>query len=289
MTAAPPAGERRVGSGLLRDLLEQHLESGYLAAARRRAEHPPSAHRQLQRAMRLVVLVALGLLFATTYVQASASAPQAARTRAALANDARTRAALTDRLQRQATAERTRLSAQRAQALRSTAAGSQAAAALQDVEGAAALTAVAGGGLVVTVGDAARSNDPVTGDPDPGDPAAAGRLQDRDVAEIVNALWAAGAEAVSVDGQRLSPTSTIRSAGGAILVDFRPVSSPYEVRAIGNAGLMQVRFTDSATARAFFSFIDLYRITFSVRRVSAITVPAASGTILRYAAPGLRP
>ncbi|MDP9241019.1 MAG: hypothetical protein M3O55_10355, partial [Actinomycetota bacterium] len=93
-----------MASGPLRDLLEQHLEPGYHAAASRRAEHPPTARsRRLGLVLRFVVLLALGLLFATAYNEASAGAPQAARTRAALADDAKDRAALTDRLQRQAT------------------------------------------------------------------------------------------------------------------------------------------------------------------------------------------
>lgn len=276
-----------MASGLLRDLLEQHLEPGYRDAARRRAEHPPPARSQrLGIAMRVVVLVALGFLFAAAYLQAATSAPQAARTRAALADEAHARAALTDRLQRQATAERSRLSAQRTRALRDSTSGSQAAAALHDLEVAASLTAVRGAGLTVTVGDAGRQGDPITGEPAPGDPAAAGRVQDRDLAEIVNALWAAGAEAIAVDGQRLSPTSTIRSAGGAILVDFRPVSSPYQVQAIGNADRMQARFVDSPVARSFQTFIGLYGITFSVRRAASLNLPAASATGLRFAAPG---
>jgi uncharacterized protein YlxW (UPF0749 family) len=276
-----------VGSGLLRDLLEQHLEPGYAAAAQRRAENPPSErNRRWGLLMRVLVLVALGLLFSAAYVEASAGAPRAARTRAALADDARQRAALTDRLQRQATAERKRLSAQRAAALRETTAGSQAATALQDLESAAALTALHGPGVTVTVGDAGRSTDPTTADPSQSDPDAAGRVQDRDVAEIVNALWAAGAEAISVDGQRLSPTSTIRSAGGAILVDFRPVSSPYEIRAIGNADRMQARFVDSAVARSFASFVDLYGMRFSVRRSAQLDVAAASASRLKFASPG---
>ncbi len=275
-----------MASGLLRDLLEQHLEPGYLAAATRRAGHPPSTRsRRLSLAVRVFALVALGLLFATAFVQASASAPQAARTRAALAADARQRAALTDRLQRQANAERSRLSGQRARALRDSTAGSQASAQLRDVEVAASLTAVQGAGVVVTVGDAGLPSDPVTGNPQ-GDPAAAGRVQDRDLAELANALWQAGAEAIAIDGQRLSPTSTIRSAGGAILVDFRPVSSPYEIQAIGNAGRMQASFVDSPVARSFRTFIHLYGIRFSVRRAGTLDLPAASSTGLKFAAPG---
>ena len=51
---------------------------------------------------------------------------------------------------------------------------------------------------------------------------------------MVNALWAAGAEAISINGQRLGPTTAIRFAGEAVLVDFRPVTNPYEISAIGD-------------------------------------------------------
>ena len=50
-------------------------------------------------------------------------------------------------------------------------------------------------------------------------------MLDRDLQVIVNGLWAAGAEAIAVNGQRLTACSAIRSAGEAILVDFRPLSA----------------------------------------------------------------
>ena len=59
------------------------------------------------------------------------------------------------------------------------------------------------------------------------------RVLDVDLQSVVNALWAAGAEAIAINGQRLTATSTIRAAGDAVLVDYRPVTSPYEVAAIG--------------------------------------------------------
>ena len=68
-----------------------------------------------------------------------------------------------------------------------------------------------------------------------------------DLQKVANDLWAAGAEAIAINGQRLTATSTIRSAGAAILVDFRPVTSPYEVSAIG-PGSLREQFDDSRTA-----------------------------------------
>lgn len=236
-------------------------------------------------AARTVVVLVIGLLLAAAYVQASAGAPQAAKTRAALANDVRVRSALTDRLQRQADADRSQLSRERSQALADSAAGRQLAGALRHLEVATSLVPLDGPGLALTVADAPVRPDPVTGQPPPTDPTGPGRVQDRDLAGLVNGLWAAGAEAVSVDGQRLSPVSTIRSAGGAILVDFRPVSSPYELQAIGNADRMQAQFTDSPVSRSFSTIAQVYGLTFSVRRQARLALPAAPAPQLQYAVP----
>ena len=86
--------------------------------------------------------------------------------------------------------------------------------------------AVSGPGLQVTLTD--------------GSPAPAGedgpdlaRVLDTDIQLVVNGLFAAGADAVSVNGQRVTVLSPIRSAGEAILVGFRPLTPPYVVRAVG--------------------------------------------------------
>ena len=52
-------------------------------------------------------------------------------------------------------------------------------------------------------------------------------ILDRDLQLVVNSLWVSGAEAVSVGGVRIGPNVTIRQAGGGILVDNQPISSPY--------------------------------------------------------------
>ena len=101
----------------------------------------------------------------------------------------------------------------------------------------------------------------------------------------MNALWAAGAEAVSVGGQRLAPTTTIRGAGEAILVDLRPVQSPYTLAAVGDPATLLPRFADSEAARRFQSYTGLYGIQFTVRAAKDLQLPAATDPDLRYASP----
>ncbi len=56
-----------------------------------------------------------------------------------------------------------------------------------------------------------------------------GRVRDVDVQTVVNGLWAAGAEGIAVNGQRLTSLSTIRHAGDAIVVDLRQLARPYTI------------------------------------------------------------
>src|SRR5690606_12738671 len=61
-----------------------------------------------------------------------------------------------------------------------------------------------------------------------------GFVQDLDLQVVATALWSAGAEAVAINGHRLTTLSAIRSAGRAILVDLAPLARPYTIEAVGD-------------------------------------------------------
>lgn len=100
---------------------------------------------------------------------------------------------------------------------------------LKEANAFAGLTAVEGPGIVVTLNDSAHMT--------PGEAPAAimpGLIHDTDINQTVNELKAAGAEALSVNDQRLVATSPIRCAGPTVLVNTVPQPPPYVIRAIGN-------------------------------------------------------
>jgi len=101
-------------------------------------------------------------------------------------------------------------------------------------------------------------------------------VHDVDLQLVVNALWAAGAEAVSVNGQRLVATSPIRAAGETITVNFRPLVPPYKVEAIGAA---RPAFERSDVAQRFRRWVDDYGLGFEVKARKKVVVPAYQGTI----------
>jgi uncharacterized protein YlxW (UPF0749 family) len=270
---------RPYADGLLAELFRVPLDPGYAEAARRRAERGPRGRVEVVagRTARAVAFGLLGLLLAVAYQRAMAAEPGTSRARADLLADVRTRQQQTATLQQRADGLRDEVTRLRDRAL----ADSGDAGRLRDLAAGAGLGKVTGEGVVVTVADAPPQVDPITGKQAADNP---GLVLDRDLQDIANALWHAGAEAVAVNGQRLTSTSTIRAAGGAILVDFRPVTSPYEVSAVG-PGTLAEQFDRSATARRFRGFVEAYRMRFAVRGRDSLTLPAAPEPRLRFAHP----
>ena len=108
---------------------------------------------------------------------------------------------------------------------------------------------------------------------------------DRDLQIVVNGLWAAGAEAVSINGRRLTALAAIRSAGQAILVDFRPLVPPYVVSAVGDPRGLQDRFT-AGTAGGYVQIIrDNYGVGVDIATAERLDLPGAGTLQLRAAVP----
>ena len=263
----------------LTELFRNPLDPGYGDAAARRATGSMSRLREvLGRPVSLVVLALIGFLFAVAYRETVAEEPSRATARAGLVAEIKGREAETDRLTERAEQLREEVGRQRDAAL----SGSQASR-LRTLEAGTGLARVRGDGVVVRLADAAADQDGVTG----GD-AGPSRVLYSDLQKVANALWAAGAEAVAVNGQRLTATSTIRSAGEAILVDYRPVTGPYEVQAIGPRS-MRDRFDESRAAALMREVARTTGLSFGVKRVDDLTLPAAPQPRLRYAEPPASP
>jgi uncharacterized protein YlxW (UPF0749 family) len=132
----------------------------------------------------------------------------------------------------------------------------------------AGTVALEGPGLLVQLDDSDRE---VPDDQEAG----AFRIHDADLQLVVNALFGAGAEAVSVNDSRLVATSPIRAAGDTIVVNFRPLSPPYRVAAIGAD---RDAFEDSDIARRFRRWRDVFGLGFSIQDRD-LTVPAFLGRV----------
>ena len=106
----------------------------------------------------------------------------------------------------------------------------------------------------------------------------------RDIRTVVEELWLAGAEAVAVNGERVSSTSAIIDIGGSILVNAAYLAPPYQVSAIGPPDLFD-QVNGSAGFREFVRMrVESFGLEVSFAELKDVTIPAYAGTInLRYA------
>lgn len=101
-------------------------------------------------------------------------------------------------------------------------------------------------------------------------------IMDVHLLKIVNELYSAGAEAIAVNGQRLTAVSEIRLAGNHINVNADPLSPPYHIAAIGNTSAMKGRLEIKG---GFIDLLSEYGISIDFKIKDNITVPAFKNTL----------
>lgn len=142
----------------------------------------------------------------------------------------------------------------------------------------AGLTAVHGPGIEVVLDDAPANTTIVGVDPNQL------VVHQSDLQAVVNALWAGGAEAMSVAGQRLIATSAVRCVGNTLLLNGEVYSPPFRVAAIGPYRTMQEALDASPGVKLFTQAASYYGLGYTVAQQQRVDVPAYSGTLaLAYA------
>ena len=286
MTTAPrPSAPRSLGASLLDAVLAETLDPAYAQAAQASASgRTPQRPRWRGRTLVALTMAIAGLLVAVTYDQAAAGAQGREQVRDALIGDIDKESAVSDDLQGQLQSLSRQVTRTRDELLAHSAVGQRALDELTSAEQGAAAVKVSGPGLLIVLANAdpKADADPVGGatEDNPQD-----KIQDGDLQVVVNALWAAGAEAISINGQRLGPLSAIRFAGEAVLVDFRPISNPYEISAIGDPETLGTKFVASREVINLASIAKAFGLRFDYARKDELTLPAASIPELRNAAP----
>lgn len=145
----------------------------------------------------------------------------------------------------------------------------------------AGLTAVHGPGLEVVLDDASGAPPGVTVDPNQL------VVHQSDLQAVVNALWAGGAEAMSIAGQRVIATSAVRCVGNTLLLNGEVFSPPFRVAAIGPSATMLKKLASSPGVKLFREAAEFYGLGYTVDRQGDLAVPAYSGSIsLNYAHTG---
>lgn len=259
---------------LLTALLEDHLDPGYAAAAEdRTTKHTRPARRGVSAWLTAGALLT-GLTIGIAYAETTDHGPGSDRVQTDILAGVRAADERVDAL----TATRDDLTAdidsRREELFADDTAGTGLLDALRQTEDAAAATEVHGPGVTVTLSDPAAK--PNLSDSGQRVNPRTAVLLDRDLQSVINALWAGGAEAVTINDVRVGPGVTVRQAGGAMLVDNRPVFSPYVVSAVGSPSRLQTSFVVSDAYLRMSGVQQLYGVGFTIAEADDVTMPAAA-------------
>lgn len=149
-----------------------------------------------------------------------------------------------------------------------------------DAKAHAGLTKSTGPGVSVNL---ANGNDPHV----PNDNKRDWQVKYLDIQDVVSLLWAAGAEGVAVNGQRVVASSSFYVAGTDVLLNGVHLQSPYRVEAIGDSSRFTDALGDSHNLPELKDRGDLYQLKLAWQAERSITLPAFVGaTVMKYAVAG---
>lgn len=240
------------GTGLLEQIAETALDDDYYVV---RAGDSPQSH-EFNTLLTGVVAAMFALLVTMAVVQTRTDRPATERERESLIANVNARKEVVASRERSVSALRAQVADLRASADRSDPAYE----ALRVKTGDRAAT---GPGITI-------KTTPTSGE----NPRRTDRITDNDLQILVNGLWYAGAEAISLNGRRIGTMSAIRSAGGGITVNYDPIGPPYIVVALGNEDTLESRFSDNPSGRYWSSRVQTLQARNEVASSSELTVPA---------------
>lgn len=236
----------------------------------------PVDYRRHPAALALTIGCAVGLTFLLSLglTQNRKSAAANDGTRQQLVARVETADRRVSALEAQVTQAQRDLQAAENAKLAGTSLGTQAQIKLNRLRKAVGFTPMIGNGVQVTLNDAPK-------DPTFTTTTSPGTVMDRDIQMVVNGLWEAGATGITVNGRRLTSLSAIRTAGSAILVDYRPLVPPYVVTAVApDADALAGRFRDGQSGLLLEQLQTRYGVVWDLQTIGQTTLPAAANNYI---------
>lgn len=268
-----PAVPERVTLPLLTLITQQSLDEDYRHVAERRGADSRQPPRGRPHRTAAVVVAVFGILVTTAAVQTSRNSGISDTSRTTLVSQIVAGRESVSKMQTRIVKLRERNVGLDGQLSQLTRTEQSSVTRLRRLEVRTGYVAVTGPGVRIVVDDAPNGD-------------ATQLVRDEDLAKLVDGLWSAGAEAISINGQRLSTLSAIRNVGAAVHVNGLPVSPPYTVQAIGNTQNLQSKLLDSTHGQEWFSLVDQLGFVFSMHNEDQLSLPAARMRQLRSVVSG---
>ena len=267
-TRRPPEPPPHAVMGLLNYITATSLDEDYAVASQRHFAHGQPA-RGRAGVWGLVALAIFGVIVATAAVQTARNAPEAANSHSSLVAQVQDHKQELAAMRVRAKDLRSQVRALQTEDLQATAEGRALQKRLTQLKVITGMVPVRGPGIRIVVDDAPGGGQ-------------GGQVLDKDLQKMVNGLWLVGAEAIAINGQRLSALTAIREAADGITVNFTHINPPYTVSAIG-PDQMAARFLDTAGGQTWLALKSAYNLRFDINSEDSMKLPAAPRTTLRHA------
>ena len=112
-------------------------------------------------------------------------------------------------------------------------------------------------------------------------------VHQQDIQAVVNALWTGGAEAMTLQGQRVISTTGIKCVGNTVVLHGVPYAPPYRITAIGDPSALQRALDASDYVTGYKTYVDTFGLGYAVSGPREVTMPAYDGSSdLRFAKAG---
>lgn len=258
----------RVTLDLLSLVTASAMDEDYRHVAEQRTAGTPLEPRGSRHRGVVVVVAVFGILIATAAVQTSRNAEIDDASRSALTERIQQRREAVDDLRARIEELRTQNAELADQFQRLAGPLGDAQERRQTLRVITGFVAVQGPGLRVSVDDAP------SGEPD-------GRIRASDLRLLVNGLWQAGAEAIAINGRRLTSLSAIVNSGITVKVNRLELNPPYAVQAIGDPRTLEANLLNTTSGVSFQALAERYGFDVQRQDEDSLSLPAAPAGQLR--------
>jgi len=267
-TSQPPEQPREY-AGLLTQVMTNTLDADYETVSARRTPQDPRRARPLWV---VTVLVAFGIMLGVSLLRTEEERSGTEAERAELVTQIHNRQDRLDAINNDLSDLRKNVATLQESAADAVADEGELFQRAEDLGISAGTVPVTGPGVSITADNATGAA-----------PGSVGIIRDTDLRLLVNGLWEAGAEAVAINGARLTPLTRISFAGEAITVDRRSISPPYTIEAIGDPDTLPARLAETSGGQQWNNLRLGFGVPYSVEAKQRIKLTGEAPERLYYA------
>lgn len=104
-------------------------------------------------------------------------------------------------------------------------------------------------------------------------------VHQQDIQGVVNVLWSGGAEAMTIQGQRVISTTGVKCVGNTVVLHGIPYAPPYVISAIGDPVRLQAALAGAASMQVYRQYVAAYGLVYQERTEPRAEFPAHQGSL----------